>query len=224
MLLFDIVWNLDYLDTFLISKMSQSTSDGPSTRLQEKTCKQGGRRGLEKPEQMPDIKQMIADALAPIRDDLAKIRSRETVDAMLAELLVKIEGKIEAKVQERVNELISRVDTLEQRVVSLESSMVVLEHLYRVSDENEQYSRRSCLRIVNVLLPKQGGKEDCEKKAKQIMKDMNCGLNPDDIDRAHRIGSKRTDDNGVVSQHIIVKFKSFRQRTLLYRNRGKAKK
>ena len=45
----------------------------------------------------------------------------------------------------------------------------------------------------------QGGKEDCEKKVKEIMKNMNCGLNPDDIDRAHRIGSKRTDDNGVVS-------------------------
>eukprot|EP00112_Aurelia_sp_Birch-Aquarium-sp1_P024097 Seg746.3 transcript_id=Seg746.3/GoldUCD/mRNA.D3Y31 product="hypothetical protein" protein_id=Seg746.3/GoldUCD/D3Y31 len=158
--------------------MSQSTSDGPSTRLQEKTCKQRGRRGLEKPETMPDIKQMIADALAPIRDELAKIPSRETVDAMLADLLVKIEEKIEAKVQERVNELVSRVDALEQRVESLESSMVVLEHLHKKTDENEQYSRRSCLRIVNVPLPKQGGKEDCEKKVKQIMKDMNCGLNP----------------------------------------------
>ena len=85
---------------------------------------------------------MMADALAPIRDDLAKIPSRETVDAMLADLLVQIEGKIEGKVQEKVNELISRVDTLEQRVESLESSMVVLEHLHKKSDENEQYSRR----------------------------------------------------------------------------------
>eukprot|EP00795_Rhopilema_esculentum_P009859 gene9859-18444_t len=101
--------------------------------------------------------------------------------------------------------------------------MVVLEHLHKKSDENEQDSRCSCLRIVNVPLPKQGGKENCEKKVKQIMKDINCGLNPDDIDHAHRIGSKRTDDNGVVSQQIIVKFKSFRQRTMLYRNRGKAK-
>eukprot|EP00795_Rhopilema_esculentum_P007463 gene7463-13234_t len=147
--------------------MSQSTSDGPSKQTRW-TCKQGGRRGLEKPEQMPDIKQMIADALAPIRDDLAKIPSRETVDAMLADLIVKTEGKIEAKIQERVNELISRVETLEKRVVSLESFMVVLEHLHKKSDENEQYRKRSCLRIVNVPLPKQGGKEDCEKKVKQI--------------------------------------------------------
>ena len=62
-------------------------------------------------------------------------------------------------------------------------------------------------------MPKQGGKEDCEKKVKQIIKDMNCGLNPTDNDRTHCIGSKRTDDNGVVSQQIIVKFKSFRQQT-----------
>ena len=102
--------------------------------------------------------------------------------------------------------------------------MVVLEHLHKKTDENEQYSRPACLRVVNVPLPKKGGKENCEKKVKQIMKDMNCGLNPDDIDRAHRIGSKRIDDDsGAVSQQIIVKFKSFRQRTLFYRNRAKAK-
>ena len=167
---------------------------------------------------------MIADALAPIRNDLAKIPSKETVDAMLDDLLARIEEKIDAKVQERVGELISRVDALEQKVESLESSMVVLEHLHKKTDENEQYSRRACLRIVNVPLPKKGGKENCEGKVKQIMKDMNCGLNPDDIDRAHRIGSKRTDDDsGAVSQQIIVKFKSFRQRTLFYRNRAKAK-
>eukprot|EP00112_Aurelia_sp_Birch-Aquarium-sp1_P026771 Seg971.8 transcript_id=Seg971.8/GoldUCD/mRNA.D3Y31 product="hypothetical protein" protein_id=Seg971.8/GoldUCD/D3Y31 len=206
--------------------MSQTTCEGPSTSTRsqgktESTGKKGGQRGQEKTEKMPDFKQMIADALTPIRDDLTKIPSRETVDAMLADFLAKIEEKIEAKVQERVNELISRVDALEQKVESMESAMVVLEHFHKKTDENEQYSRPACLR--NFPLPKKGRKEDREKKLKQIMKDMNCGLNPNDIDRAHRIRSKRTDDDGVVSQQIIVKFKSFWRRTLFYRNRAKAK-
>jgi len=55
------------------------------------------------------------------------------------------------------------------------------------------------------------------------MNDMDCGLNPDDIDCTHRIGPKKTGADGTVNQQIIVKFKSFRQRSLFYRNRAKVK-
>ena len=110
-----------------------------------------------------------------------------------------------------------------RRVESLESSMVVLEHLHKKVDENEQYSRHTCLRILNVPLPKNDGKETCENKMKQIMNDMDCGLNPDDIDCTHHIGPKKTGADGTVNQQIIVNFKSFRQRSLFYRNRAKVK-
>ena len=174
-------------------------------------------------EKLPDIKQMVADALAPIRDDLAKIPSRVTFNTMLTELLEKIEEKIESKVRDRVEVLIPSVVALEQRVESLESSIAVLENLHRRVDENEQYSRRTCLRILNVPLPENDGRENCENKMKQIMNDMDCGLNADDIDLVHRIGPKKTGADGTVRQQIIGKFKSFRQRSLFYRNRAKVK-
>ena len=79
--------------------MSQAKSDGPcsSTRSQgkaESTGKKSGQRSQEKSEKTPDFKQMIADALAPIRNDLAKIPSKETVDVMLDDLLSRIEEKL----------------------------------------------------------------------------------------------------------------------------------
>ena len=80
--------------------------------------------------------------------------------------------------------LIPRVVALEQNVESLERSMEVLEHLHIQIDENEQYSRHTCLRILNGPLPEKDGRENCENKSKLIMNDMDCGLNPDDIDHA----------------------------------------
>ena len=108
--------------------------------------------------------------------------------------------------------LIPRVIALEQMVESLESSMAVLEHLHKRVDKNEQYRRRACLRILNVPLPENDERENCQNKMKQVMNDMDCGLNLVDIDRAHRIGPKKTGADGTVKQQLIVKFKLFRQR------------
>ena len=102
----------------------------PSTSTRSQGRK-GGQRGQEVTKKLPDFKQMIAEALAPIRDDLAKIPSRDTFDTMLTELLEKIKEKIESKVRDRVEVLIPRVVALEQRVESLESSMAILEHLHK---------------------------------------------------------------------------------------------
>ena len=129
--------------------------------------KKGGQRSQEKTKKTPDFKQMIANAFAPIRDDLAKLPSKETVNAMLDNLLARIEERIEAKVQERVGEFISSVDALEQNIESLESSMVVLEHLHKKRNENEQYSRRACLRIVNVPLSKERRKREWQKESQR---------------------------------------------------------
>ena len=40
------------------------------------------------------------------------------------------------------------------------------------------------------------------------MESMDCGLEPSDIDRAHRIGKTKADKHGITCQQMIVKFKS----------------
>ena len=90
-------------------------------------------------------------------------------------------------------------------------------------DDGEQYSRHICLRIDNIPLPAGDEKEDCLEKVSKVMHGMDCGLEPRDMDRAHRIGKKKTDKDGITRQEMIVKFKSFGQRTKMYPNRKKEK-
>ena len=200
--------------------MSQKESavEGPSTstRVQPK-------RGQSSQSHGQDLMQMISEALAPIRKNLAKLPTKQAIDALLNDLVDRLERKIEEKVEERASAIESRINQLEQKVDALESALVVVDHLHRKIDDNEQYSRRVCLRFDNVPLPENGHKEDCAKKIGEIMNQMNYGLDVNDIDRAHRIGQRKTSEDGSQRQQIIARFKSFRGRTLVYRNRKKAK-
>ena len=98
--------------------------------------------------------------------------------------------------------------------------MKVIERLEARIDDGEQYSRRMCLRINGVPIPSDNGKEECVEKVHKLIKETGIDVPKESIDRAHRIG--RVSDNG--KQQIIVRFKSFRERTLVYRSRKKCKK
>ena len=50
--------------------------------------------------------------------------------------------------------------------------MTVLEQLHKKVDENEQYNRRTCLRILNVPLPGNDGRENCENEIYLISDDI----------------------------------------------------
>ena len=62
------------------------------------------------------------------------------------------------------------------------------------------------------------------QKVEKILDKMDCGVNIDAVDRAHQIGQREMDDNGKMQQQVIVKFKTFRDRTVVYRNRKDKKK
>ena len=90
-------------------------------------------------------------------------------------------------------------------------------------DDNEQYSRRSCLRIHGVKIKEDGEKEDVMELIKKCYSDMKLDYNPQEIDRAHRIGKVYTDvKTNVKTKSIIVKFKSWGPRTEFYKARPKA--
>jgi len=102
----------------------------------------------------------------------------------------------------------------------LEGLSKVIERLDARIDDGEQYSRRMCLRFNGVFLPAESGKDHCAERVYDILKGMGVDLPENAIDRAHRIG--RISEQG--KQQIIVRFKSFRERTLVYKNRKKCKK
>ncbi len=114
-----------------------------------------------------------------------------------------------------------QVEPLQERVDILESQLKVLESLDRRIDEVEQYGRRMCLRFNNIEVSEDGSKENCVKIISDIMKETQCGVGKQAIDRAHRIGPKKTSKDGPTTQQIIVRFNSFTDRTKVYRSRKK---
>ena len=62
------------------------------------------------------------------------------------------------------------------------------------------------------------------QKTKNFIEKLRCGVHGDAIDRAHRIGPVTENEEGKNIQQIIVKFKSFKDHTTVYKNHKKAEK
>lgn len=142
----------------------------------------------------------------------------QKLDALKADLATKdciqgLKDVIEAQKME-INKLESRVVIMERYVAQLQRS----------ADEQEQYQRRLCLRINGVEV--EDGKEetgnDCLNKCKKIFKDLGVRIPESSLDRAHRIG-KAWKSEGKVYRQIIVRFTTWRHRTMVYKARKTSK-
>ena len=109
----------------------------------------------------------------------------------------------------------------------LESKIAILENSFNLlavkCDANEQYSRRTSLRINNIPLPDDGNEtaDDCMEKVKTLISETGVDIPDTFLDRAHRVGKQITLDDGSVKQQVIVKFTTWHHHTLLYKNRKK---
>ena len=160
---------------------------------------------------MADLEN-INKILQEIKEDLKTKASNEKIDQLLRDIKLREERIVQLEVK------VKKFDLLEARVAILENNNKVLE---RKIDDNEQYSRRSCLRINGIPLP-ENGKETgdvCLDKVRTVLKDLPGNIPDCMFDRAHRVGKTKTDDQGNVSQQMIVKMCSWKARTLIYRNR-----
>lgn len=84
-------------------------------------------------------------------------------------------------------------------------------------DEQEQYSRRSCLRLNGVTGDEGDPNENVEAKLLYLAETHNIDIQPSDIDIAHRLGKPKM----AVTRSVIVKFTNSkaRQRVLSARKR-----
>ena len=132
----------------------------------------------------------------------------------------------------------------EEKIIQLESSVAMLqEHVSALKqqhkknesnvDENEQYGRRLCLRVDGVksisgetsadVLTNLRKKWENNVNVQAKWKSEGVSLPDSVIDRAHRIGKKYKNDAGDTCQGIIIRFSTFRHRTLLYYTRKELK-
>ena len=116
----------------------------------------------------------------------------------------------------------STVNLLQKHVSSLKENNIALQKkcsdLELSIDNNEYYSRRTCLRITNIPCEEKETSEEVLKKEKTIKEEAEVYTPEETIDRAHRVGPKKNKN-----QAIIVKFSTFRHRTLFYRARKELK-
>ena len=121
------------------------------------------------------------------------------------------------------------IDKKDEKVVVLESQVALLQqHVSALKqhdkkmDELEQYSRRLCLRLEGIPTNDCKTAEEAMNCAKSKIDEAGVEIPDVVIDRAHKIGKSyidRESDNEVNT--VIVRFTSFRYRTLFYKARKK---
>ena len=136
-----------------------------------------------------------------------KVSSAE-IDALLKEIKDK---------DEKINLLTSRVEVLEGGVSLLKRTCVLLEGK---CDDNEQYSRRTSLRINGIEVQEDDDGDSCVQSVESILGGIPGVVLPENsIERAHRVGKPRTGEDGKKNQQMIVKLKSRNVRTDIYKKR-----
>ena len=136
----------------------------------------------------------------------------------LEELLHEFKEEIISKFEDKLREQNLNIQELESKSHSQENAFKKLEI---ISNDNEQYSRRSCLRIHGVEF-KEGDSGDVMKEIKNCYNAMGIPFNGNAIDRAHGIGKPFLDkERKKKVRSIIVKFKSWKACAALYKARTK---
>ena len=88
------------------------------------------------------------------------------------------------------------------------------------NEELDQYSRRLCIR--GVATTDNETSEEIFKKVQSMIHETECDIPDVVIDRAHRIRNGCKDrKTKILCKSIIVRFTTFRHRTMFYRNRNK---
>jgi hypothetical protein len=134
------------------------------------------------------------DICGIIQKELSKYLQSDEFGDIIKSLFNDIMADI---VQEAIQPLQARIESLEEQI----------ELISEKSNDNEQYSRRSNIRIFGLETRNSSSEaaEDCTKVVVDFCKDeLGVDVKKDEIDRAHRVGRP----NGNKARALIVKFKS----------------
>ena len=126
------------------------------------------------------------------------------------------------------NEYETSLQAVKDHVKSLQTSYASLrdenQTLRRDLDDIQQYTRRPNIRIFGIKVEENESIRDLTNNVKKMIVESGIVVPDDCIDRVHRIGLKKKNNSGVEAQPIIVRFSTFRDRTIVYKGRNDMKK
>ena len=169
---------------------------------------------ITRPELAPQhaIHEAIVKALCS--DEIRNKLVNAIVDAMVEQVTQSVYAAITLDL-EQYNK---KMQSLEDQISNLQHKVKLMEDL---SEEQEQYSRRNCLRFQGI--PEKPNENTDDLVRNIVAEKMSIQLTPLDVDRSHRISprSGQTDDNK--PRPIIMKFTRHNVRQEIYANRSKLK-
>ena len=161
-----------------------------------------GKSKADEGEQNSELIQIITSKFNELKQDL------------ITEIKLLIQLEVEKVVKKQKEEFDETVIKLQEQITTLEQE----------KDDWEQYGRRLCVRIDNVPVESEETAESVFEKVGKFLGEACPDVPVSCIDRAHRIGSEyKSYRNKKKCCSIIVRFMSFRHRTMFYRNRKRLK-
>ena len=155
---------------------------------------------------------------AEVREYFDNLIKSLVTNKSLEELLYKLKEETISKFESKLREQNLKIQELESKIHSQENAFKKLEI---ISDDNKQYSRRSCLRIHGIEF-KEGDSGDVMEELEKCYNVIGIPFNENEIDRAHGIGKPFLDkERKKTVRSIIVKFKSWKVRAAFYKVRPK---
>jgi len=178
---------------------------------------------------MPQLRSMGSENFEDMLDKkFSELATRESIDDLRALILeqsqeLKRQNDIIMNLKQEVSVQSNIISKLEGHVAVLQNGM---NKLKQECDNNQQYNRRLCLRIHGIKPSKPEVQEDgdkCLKKVKSVIKKLDVDIPDCCIDRAHRTG-KPYEKDGVKYHAMIVRFTTWRHRSLVYKSRKNSEK
>ena len=111
---------------------------------------------------------------------------------LLEDLLNILKDDLSKKFDEKISEQSAKIEKFGSIISIYENT---IDQLLVKCNDNEQYSRRSCLRIHGVEVKEKEGKDDVMHTLEQCYSSLDVPFNPNDVDRAHLIGLSHTDNH-----------------------------
>ena len=162
-----------------------------------------------------EINNMIESTLKELKNIFIN-ETKEVLINSIKEELKTIFAEELAKFKEEVNkkkdEISSTNKMLQQHLSTLKCSN---EELIKRCEKNEQYGRRLCLRIKGIPRKEKEKSDEVLDQVRSLFDEAEVTIPDAVLDRAHRV-SKKTND-------VIVRFTTFRHRTLFCRKRKSLK-